>query len=365
MSGALFNLAAMTVASTGTGTITLGSAATINGVTFLSFAAAGVPDGASVYYSINDPSGASEVGLGTYTSSGTTLTRGAVTSTNSNNAINMGAGSIVRITPPTSQFREILTASRTYYVRTDGSNSNTGLANTAGGAFLTIQKAVDTVAGLDVGSQTVTIQVADGTYTTAVLLKNVVGFGAAGSLVIQGNNGTPANVVISTTSADAFTADGLNVVWDIKDLKIQTTTTGGGIVCKNGATVRYGNLNFGAIGGSSSGQIECYLGGKVTQLSNYTISGAAPYHWKIYDGGEVLGLPSSTITVSGTPAFGSFFILCGTLGLFDGFGITFSGSATGTRYSVYGNAAVFTASGGANYFPGNVAGSTASGGQYL
>src|SRR3954470_18100133 len=124
MSAALYNLAAMTVASTGTGTITLGSAATVNGVLYLSFANAGVPNGALVYYSINDV-GQSEVGSGTYTTAGTTLTRTPVTSTNGNAAINMTAAAIVRILPITSQFREVLTGNRTYFVLKTGSDSNT------------------------------------------------------------------------------------------------------------------------------------------------------------------------------------------------------------------------------------------------
>ena len=64
--------------------------------------------------------------------------------------------------------REQLTANRTYYVRTDGSDGNNGLANSSGGAFLTIQKAIDTVAALDLSIYNVTVQVADGTYTGAV-----------------------------------------------------------------------------------------------------------------------------------------------------------------------------------------------------
>jgi len=89
----LFNLARMTTATTGTGTITLGSA--VSG--FLTFANAGVANGDVVSYGIVDGA-AREVGTGTYTSSGTTLTRSVVKSTNSNNAINLSGSAEVFVT---------------------------------------------------------------------------------------------------------------------------------------------------------------------------------------------------------------------------------------------------------------------------
>lgn len=99
----LYNLAAMTTATTGTGTITLGSAATVNGVLYLSFAAAGVSDAEVVMYSIADTNN-SEVGYGTYTSAGTTLTRNVLRSTNSNNAISLSGSAIVRISALAENF---------------------------------------------------------------------------------------------------------------------------------------------------------------------------------------------------------------------------------------------------------------------
>lgn len=77
-----------TTTSTGTGTITLAGAAS----GFQSFAAIG--NGNTTYYTIADQTGSNwEVGIGTYTSSGTTLSRDTVlASSNSGSLVSFGAG---------------------------------------------------------------------------------------------------------------------------------------------------------------------------------------------------------------------------------------------------------------------------------
>ena len=84
----------MTTATTGTGTITLGSA--VDG--FQTFTAAGVADGDTVRYCIEDGTSSFELGSGVFTASGTTLTRVVSESSNSNNAINLSGDAIVFIT---------------------------------------------------------------------------------------------------------------------------------------------------------------------------------------------------------------------------------------------------------------------------
>ena len=86
----LKNRAKMSTSTTGTGTITLGSAES----GYQTFADAGVANSDIVRYVIEDDA-AWEIGTGTYTSSGTTLTRTVSESSNSDAALNLSGAAVV------------------------------------------------------------------------------------------------------------------------------------------------------------------------------------------------------------------------------------------------------------------------------
>ncbi len=96
---ALLNLVKVTTATTGTGTITLGAA--VSG--FLTMAQAGAVNGTTYSYGIVDGTN-SEVGTGVYTTTGTTLSRTVVNSTNANAAISLSGTAKVFITSLAADF---------------------------------------------------------------------------------------------------------------------------------------------------------------------------------------------------------------------------------------------------------------------
>ncbi|WP_453942771.1 hypothetical protein [Bradyrhizobium sp. USDA 372] len=256
--------------------------------------------------------------------------------------------------------REVLTADRTYYVRTDGNNANNGLTNTAGGAFLTIQKAVDVVASLDLSIYQATIQVGPGTYAGGIVLTGCVG-SKPPSLV--GDTTTPANVVISHNN-DVVACTGPTSYWRVGGFKI-TATSGHGLRCTTGAVLIFEKMEFGSFNASFS-QLYAESYGAIQAgfaIFNYTITGGAAVHANAAYGGFIQ-LPYNTITLVGTPAFAAF-ATANNLGQLRADSVTFSGGATGKRYDANSLGLINGTGGNATYFPGSIAGTTATGGQYL
>ena len=97
----LVNRAKMTTATTGTGTITLGSAES----GYQTFADAGVVNSDVVRYVIEDGT-AWEIGTGTYTASGTTLSRTVLESSNADAALNLSGSAVVYVSATADDFTQ-------------------------------------------------------------------------------------------------------------------------------------------------------------------------------------------------------------------------------------------------------------------
>ena len=256
--------------------------------------------------------------------------------------------------------RELLTVNRTYFVRADGNDGNTGLVNSAAGAFLTLPKAAAVVSALDLNGFAATVQVGNGTYTAGFAPR---AFGI-GTVQLLGNETTPGNVIISTTGDDAVRVSGTPLsTLALAGVELRTTTSGSGLSVADRGNAALRNVNFGATAGLA--QINVRSGGRLLSNSvSYRINGNAQRHINCYDSGSSIILDANTVTLTGTPAFSVNFAEVAAVCYLEAAGSTYTGAATGTRYTVTTNAVINTAGGGANYFPGSIAGAATAGGQY-
>jgi hypothetical protein len=97
----LVNRAKVTTATTGAGTLALGSA--VDG--FQSFAAAGVTNGDTVRYVIEDGD-AWEIGVGTFNAATQTLTRSPSQSSSGGSTVSLGGSAVVYVTATAEDFAQ-------------------------------------------------------------------------------------------------------------------------------------------------------------------------------------------------------------------------------------------------------------------
>lgn len=301
-------------------------------------------------------------------SSGGTLLNGATTtlvrlaSLNSMFAITARASASNSYVVTENTARDKLAANRTYYVRTDGSDSNTGLVNSSSGAFLTVQGALNAVAKIDFNAFVVTIQIADGTYTGAFIIPATVGQKLDGDLIIQGNVTTPTNVILQQASGFQPVLAASSPVQRCRIVGVRLTcssSNGYGMRVGGGAVVEYGNVDFGA---NLFIHILAEKSGLVRLISSYTISGGGFNHWDAENGGLIDATFGVTITTSNTPAFTNAFAAASFQGLLMCPNQTFAGTgATGKRYSAENFSNITTLGAGATYLPGNASGTSATG----
>jgi hypothetical protein len=419
------NLVHETSATTGTGNLTVAS---VNGKQRLSDAFGTGSTEDVFYYFISNRSEAEwEVGTGHMSDANTLVRDTVLASTNSNNAVNFSAGTKdvtndfeaaaliaaldgkadedfsgydPKATPVSADTllindsedggaakettvgglqgallgREILTANRDYFVNVStGDDGNDGLSS--GSPFETIQHAIDVAAALDLSVYDVTINIADGTYAVNVqrpfVLKRALG---AGRIHLLGNTSTPGNVILTSNVASARIVSAENsagqgdvvTTYTLRGVRL-TATSGSGtrnLIHVSGATnLIFSHVEFGA----ATNQIRADTGANVVADGPYSIVDSASRHVLALQGGH-FDAQGQTVTLTGTPAFSNAFVVADRTGHVSMQGMTFSGSATGSRFLVQNVAVIFTnGSNPSTYFPGNSSGTedTATSGHYV
>ena len=260
-----------------------------------------------------------------------------------------------------------LTANTTFYVSTTGNDSNDGL--TPGTAFLTLQALVNYLyLKYDFGGYQVVIQLLDGTYTGAGFPSAFVG--QIIPLILAGNSSTPANVQLVSSGSNSNTISCFNnasVIVSYMGLSSSGIGYGGYALNASGG----GSINIGTgitFGACVSSHMIASLGGRIL-LANvgYSISAAAPFHYAAISGGQInidgSQVGGITVTLAGGLNFSTAFATANSNGTVNTLGVTYSGSATGSKYTASLNGVINTFGGGGAGFPGSTAGTTFLGGQ--
>ena len=249
-------------------------------------------------------------------------------------------------------FQQIV-ANPVLYVRSDGSDTNSGSANTAVGAFKTIAGALAAAISFNFATTSLTIKL--GLAGTYVLPGGIVS--ASGPIIIAGDDSGGTTLTSTGTTVS-------NASVSFNNLTLRNVTSNNPtVLAQSGGNVTLNSTAVVLAGGGTSSAIQTGPGGVVTINGGVSFAGSGQF--ALYcNGGEIVLAPT-TITVVGNPTFQAF-AYAANLGLiFTISGATFSGSAQGSRFAQSSGAVIQSAGGGPNFFPGSTAGTTSTTNGYI
>lgn len=244
------------------------------------------------------------------------------------------------------------TVNLTFYVRLDGSDANSGLLNTAGGAFRTLQGAITSIRSrFSPSGYTITINVGAGSGFGAAVVENMPGF----RLYILGSG--------TATLVDKLTVVGPSFV-TIRQLKF--IGLNGQIEARDGAYVEYGDIDFTRTGGYN---VFAWAHAIIKHIaySIFNNEGASlPQAAYTASTNGIIDLSGASINLNGIVPYSIAFAYC-SAGQITAGGFGYSGSVPNAkRYAVNIMGSIYTGTVPASetHFPGDQAGSASLGGGY-
>ena len=272
----------------------------------------------------------------------------------------------------------VMTAPRDVYVSDSIGNDNfdgtsSAISGTNTGPYKTIQKALATSQKYNLGGWSFNIHVADGTYNTATAIALPVPNGS-GFVHLIGNLTSPSQCKIHNTGAGSCYISLGAGQFVIEGFAYQTTAaTGGdpgcGIYFADGGMLWGGTASYGPVSGD-----HVRIGPSASALIGGTqyITGGAP------NGCHLTGTINGTnlIDFGGAGVVDLVIQAAATFNAFASAGnggqvraiyksITGAANVTGQKYLAVANGVIDSGGRGASYLPGTVAGSLATGGQYV
>lgn len=260
-------------------------------------------------------------------------------------------------------FQQVIPVSTTYFVNNATGSDTTG-SGSAQFPWATITHALAVVATYNLGGNTVTIQLG----LTGVVYPGPGGFSAPsnGTLIIRGDPAAQASYIISgTPAAGSPVIQPVAGTLNLTGLTVQNLSTAANTIAVGAvnSTLLLQNVTITTNSANASGLVAA-SGANAGIGAGCIFAGNATAAVSAENGGTV-GQTASTST-SGSPAYSVATVLVTRGGVYSvaATGLSWTGTPTGTRFAVSLNGVISTLGGGASYFPGTVAGTPVTGGQY-